>query len=153
MLESHSHMAPGRDHKLRKLYISIPHTPMYYSDEKLRGDDSVDLMQELIRPTEPEDMLKELIAFKKHLQGNRDVDWDSDSEAIWFRNRIPSYLWKNWKHTLTKAGFTWPRFLKHMRNHTFNMGCLLDKQIDWVEFTDRLKKTLDEDTKRRRSTD
>ncbi len=111
----------------------------------------MDLMQELIKPTQPEDILKELIAFKEHLQGQRDVDWDSDSEAIWFRNMIPSYLWKNWKSTLTKVGFTWPRFLKHMKGQTFNMGCLLDKQISWDEFIDRLKKTLDEDTKRRLS--
>lgn len=112
---------------------------------------NMDLTQELISPEEPKDMLQDLIAFKQHLNDQKDDDWDSDSQAIWLKNMIPSYLWKNWKHILTKVGFTWPKFLKHMRYHTRDMKRLLDKQIDWNEFTSILKKTLDEDTKRRLS--
>ncbi|MDD2754413.1 MAG: hypothetical protein PHS80_02680 [Methanothrix sp.] len=112
----------------------------------------MDLIKELISPAEPKDMLQDIITFKQHLSDQKDGDWDSDSQAIWLKNMIPSYLWKNWKHTLTEAGFTWPKFLKHMKYHTRDMKRLLEMQINWDEFTSLLKKTLDEDTKRKPST-
>lgn len=98
----------------------------------------------------PKDVLEELIEFRQHLHDQKDVNWDS--EAIWLKNMIPSYLWKNWKYTLTEAGFTWPKFLKRMKYHTRDMKRLLDKQINWNEFTSILKKTLDEDTQRKMPT-
>ncbi|VVB71723.1 Uncharacterised protein [uncultured archaeon] len=105
------------------------------------------LIHELTSPIEPIE-LEELIAFKKHLHDQGELNWDSDSEAIWLKNIIPSYLWKNWKHALTKTGFTWPKFLKHMKYHTRDMKRLLDKQITWDVFTSTVKKTLDEDLQR-----
>jgi hypothetical protein len=108
----------------------------------------MDLKKELTLPPEPEEMLKELIGFKQHLHDDQsDVDWDS--EAIWLKNMIPSYLWKGWKLTLAKVGFTWPKFLKQMKYHTRDMKRLLEKEISWNDFTTILIKALDEDTKKK----
>lgn len=95
----------------------------------------------LKRPEEPVEIKKRILALRTRLGEDQDVDWDS--EAVWYKNEIPRYLWNAWKKDLNEFGLPWPRFLKLMKYHTSDsilwvMGLLL-----WDELVDKLKLSID----------
>jgi len=80
-------------------------------------------------PPEP----KEIKEFIKKLRGKLGLvpDINHDSLAVWYLNKLPSYLWKYWKPDLESAGYTWQKFIKVMKYAT-------DDIIDWALY-DNLK--------------
>jgi len=96
-------------------------------------------------PPEPEDIK----AFTKEVRGKFKESWagddiDQDSLAVWYLNKIPSYLWKYWKSELEREGYTWQRFLKVIKLHT-NDAVLwaLDDRLSWNTFIENVAATLE----------
>ena len=99
---------------------------------------------ELRIPPEPRDIK----AFIREVRGrlgasgvSDDIDWDS--LAVWYLNKLPSYLWRHWKTVLEGHGYTWQRFLKVIKLHT-NDAVLwaLSGELSWREFIENVATTL-----------
>jgi len=95
---------------------------------------------ELSIPPEPKD-IKEFIKRQRDKFSIPDVD--HDSLAVWYLNKLPSYLWKHWKGELEKEGYTWQKFLKVIKLHT-NDAVLwaLNEELSWSDFIENVMATL-----------
>ena len=96
-------------------------------------------------PPEPEDVKAFIREVRDRLRSTStsgdDIDWDS--LAVWYLSKLPSYLWRHWKISLEKCGYTWQRFLKVIKLHT-NDAILwaINGELEWYEFLERVRKTL-----------
>jgi len=97
---------------------------------------------ELPIPPEPRE-IKEFI--KKHrgkLGSEPDIDYDS--LAVWYLNKLPSYLWKYWKSNLESLGYTWPKFIKVVKYATDDIiDWALYDNLEWNGLVKRLSKLLE----------
>jgi len=93
-------------------------------------------------PKEPVE-IKELIRMVRAGLGD-DADVDYDSLAVWAFNRLPKYLWNEWKDELKLRGITWQKFLRILRMHTSDIieWALYDK-LGWIELVKRLVALLE----------
>ena len=93
-------------------------------------------------PTDIKQFIKEVRsrASSGNVSGD-DIDWDS--LAVWYLNKLPSYLWRHWKGKLEKEGYTWQRFLKVVKLHTNDaiMWALTEK-LSWEAFVQNIVLTL-----------
>ena len=71
-------------------------------------------------------------------------EWDIDSIALWFGNRLPSYLWKEggWSKPLKAEGYSWQSFLKILSLHKREMIRWSRDAISWREFLLKLQDTI-----------
>lgn len=78
----------------------------------------------------------------KQQEGGR--AWDIDSLALWFGNRLPSYLWKDggWSKPLKAEGYSWQSFLKILSLHKKEMIKWSKNAISWREFLIKLQDTI-----------
>lgn len=94
-------------------------------------------------PKEPLDIklfIKEVR--NKSVNSASNIDWDS--LAVWYLNRLPSYLWKNWKNELEKKRYTWQKFLKVIKLHTGDaILWALKDELSWEAFLKEIIKTLE----------
>jgi len=74
----------------------------------------------------------------------RGREWDIDSIALWFGNRLPSYLWKEggWSKPLKAEGYSWQSFLKILSLHKREMIRWSRDAISWREFLLKLQDTI-----------
>ena len=74
----------------------------------------------------------------------RGREWDIDSIALWFGNRLPSYLWKDggWSKPLKAEGYSWQSFLKILSLHKREMIRWSRDAISWREFLLKLQDTI-----------
>ena len=101
----------------------------------------MDIVQE---PREIKKLIKEV---RKRLGNNTDIK--NDSLAVWSFNRLPKYLWDNWKTELKKSGIKWQEFLKILRIHTNDLiQWALYDSLKWEELVKRIKRTLQQYKKR-----
>jgi len=78
---------------------------------------------------------------KGNISGDN-IDWDS--LAVWYLNKLPSYLWKYWKNELEKEGYTWQKFLKVLKLHTNDVILwALNEEINWKELLIRIRDTIE----------
>ncbi len=87
----------------------------------------------------------EPIMLKKQSKDQRkEREWDIDSLALWFGNRLPSYLWKEgkWSKPLKDEGYSWQNFLKILSLHKKEMIRWSRDAISWKEFLLRLQDTI-----------
>lgn len=66
------------------------------------------------------------------------VEWDP--LAVWYGNKIPKYLWEQWKDDLKPAGFTWQKFLKLLRYRTDGAVLWFYGSLSWKKF---IEQTID----------
>lgn len=99
------------------------------------------MKRQLPVPPEPLDAKERILAVRARLGPGRDVDWDP--LAVWFGNRIPSYLWRRWKAELTKEGFTWQRFLRLMKYRTDDLILWANGTLPWESFVRRVIDSLE----------
>ena len=83
-------------------------------------------------PSEPEDIKK---AIKSLMEKMSNESWDWRSLAVWYRNRLPKYLWteQDWKRDLSKRGWTWQSFLSLLSKHTHEIIRWANNEISWRE--------------------
>jgi len=96
-------------------------------------------------PREPVE-IKELIQVVRARMGGEGglVDVDYDSLAVWAFNRLPKYLWNEWKNGLKSRGITWQKFLRILRLHTLDIiEWSLRESMSWPELVRRIEKSID----------
>jgi len=92
----------------------------------------------LIIPLEPT-LLKQQSEKQKNIG-----QWDIDSLAMWFGNKLPSYLWKEggWSKPLKEAGYNWQSFLKILSLHKKEMIKWSRNALSWKEFLLKVQDTI-----------
>jgi len=70
-------------------------------------------------------------------------DVDYDSLAVWSFNRLPKYLWEQWKTDLKSRGITWQKFLRILKLHTIDMiEWALRDSLSWNELVKRIENSV-----------
>jgi hypothetical protein len=93
-------------------------------------------------PPEPEEIKRFIREHRMRLQSEPDIDLDS--LAVWYLNRLPSYLWGVWKKDLEDRGYTWQRFVKILRYATSDViEWALYDNLEWEDLVYRLIKLLE----------
>lgn len=96
-------------------------------------------------PEEPKE-IKDLIRLVRTRMGGEigknNIDYDSFS--VWSFNRLPKYLWEQWKDELKERGITWQRFLKILRLHTVDMveWALYDR-LGWTDLIEKIERNIE----------
>ncbi|WFO74941.1 hypothetical protein J4526_07665 [Desulfurococcaceae archaeon MEX13E-LK6-19] len=92
-------------------------------------------------PPEPKDIKIFIKEQRKRLGSAPDIDYDS--LAVWYLNKLPSYLWRHWKQVLESKGYTWQKFIKVLKYSTNDVieWALYDK-LEWNELVNRLSNIL-----------
>ena len=75
-------------------------------------------------PREPKDILAYVRSVETQMSKGSDINWDSFS--VWAANKLPQYLWNEWKDELKPQGFTWQKFSRLIRMRT-------DKMVGWLK--------------------
>ena len=97
---------------------------------------------ELPIPPEPRE-IKEFIKRQRDKFGSV-PDIDHDSLAVWYLNKLPSYLWKYWKSSLESAGYTWQKFIKVVKYATDDIiDWALYDNLEWNRLVKRLSRLLE----------
>ena len=65
------------------------------------------------------------------------VNWDSLN--VWYGNKLPQYLWNEWKDELKPRGLTWQKFLKLLRQRTDAVLLWYKGAYTWERF---IKETI-----------
>jgi len=98
-------------------------------------------MPDLIIPPEPPGVKKYVLDMRGH-PGLGDII-NSDSLAVWAGNRVQSYLWRHWKDTLERKGFTWQRFLRLMKYTTGDAVLWISGKIFWEDYVKKVLERLE----------
>jgi hypothetical protein len=89
-------------------------------------------------PKEPKDIKAWMERVEGQVSGDPTIKWDS--YAVWAGNKLPQYLWSEWKDQLKPAGYTWQKFTKILSHRTDNVLLWYRGLKSWPE----LVKTFDE---------
>jgi len=95
-------------------------------------------------PKEPVE-IKELVRTVRARMGGEGShsDIDYDLLAVWSFNRLPKYLWGQWKNDLKKRGITWQKFLRILKLHTLDMiEWALRDSLEWSKLIRRIEKSI-----------
>jgi len=96
---------------------------------------------ELPVPPEPKE-IKEFIKKQRGKLGSA-PDIDHDSLAVWYLNKLPSYLWRHWKSNLEDFGCTWQKFVKVVKYATDDIiDWALYDSLSWNELVKKLARLL-----------
>ena len=87
-------------------------------------------------PDESKDVKKYILALRSQLGDSKTINWDS--MAVWAGNKIPQYLWSEWRTDLTKRGFTWQKFLRLMKYRTDDAILYVHDRISWKEYVEKI---------------
>ena len=97
---------------------------------------------ELPIPPEPKE-IKEFIKKQRGKLGSV-PDIDHDSLAVWYLNKLPSYLWRYWKSGLESVGYTWQKFIKVVKYATDDIiDWALYDNLEWDELVKKLVRLLE----------
>ena len=95
----------------------------------------------LPEPPEPTDIKDFIKNIRIRLGPDSDIDWDS--LAVWYLNKLPSYLWRHWKSYLEPRGFSWQKFIKVLKYNTNDIiSWALTDEITWSELISEIIRTL-----------
>ena len=67
-------------------------------------------------PKEPKHVKDWIRAIEKMSNKTPGTKWENLN--VWYGNKLPQYLWDEWKGVLKPRGFTWQKFLKLLRHRT-----------------------------------
>lgn len=70
--------------------------------------------------------------------GNR---WENLN--VWYGNKLPKYLWAEWKNILKPQGFTWQKFLKLLRQRTDAILLWYKGAYTWDQFVNETIKLIE----------
>ncbi len=96
-------------------------------------------------PREPVEIKEFIRVVRIRLGGDVNIEGiDYDSLAVWAFNRLPKYLWGEWRDELKQRGVTWQLFLRILRMHTLDMiEWALKGSMLWSELVRRIVKSID----------
>lgn len=100
-------------------------------------------------PKEPNDIKALIRSVRKRVDDIDDVD--SDALAVWSFNRLPKYLWMQWRKELKSKGITWQKFLRIMKLHTIDMiEWALQDSLSWEDLVKKLEYSIEKYSSKRR---
>jgi hypothetical protein len=86
----------------------------------------------------------EPLSLKKQSKEQKGREWDIESLALWFGNRLPTYLWNDggWSTPLKAEGYNWQSFLKILSLHKKEMIRWSRDALSWKDFLLKLQDTI-----------
>ena len=96
---------------------------------------------ELKIPEDSKEVKKFIQAVRLQLGESSTINWDS--LAVWAGNRIPQYLWSQWRTDLKKRGFTWQKFLRLMKYRTDDAILWTYNRISWTDFVKKVIESIE----------
>ena len=86
----------------------------------------------------------EPVILKENSNNQNEKKWDIDSLALWFGNKLPSYLWKEggWSKPLKASGYNWQSFLKILSLHKKDMIRWSRNAISWRDLLLKIEETV-----------
>lgn len=69
------------------------------------------------------------------------INWDSLN--VWYGNKLPQYLWDEWKSELKPRGLTWQKFLKLLRQRTDAILMWHKSLCTWDHFIEETIELID----------
>ncbi len=63
---------------------------------------------------------------------------DLEALIIWYGNKLPQYLWNNWKDQLKIKGWTWQKFLKLLRYTEKETILWRKNKISWKDLINKI---------------
>ena len=93
---------------------------------------------DLFTPKEPAEVKAWILHVEKMTDSSSGINWDTLN--VWYGNKLPKYLWDQWKDVLKPAGFTWQSFLKLLSRRTDAVLMWYKGAYTWERF---IKETID----------
>jgi len=90
-------------------------------------------------PPEPQQIKEFISVLRTRLIEDTGINWDS--LAVWGGNKIPQYLWNEWREQLVIRDFTWQKFLRLIKYQTSGAILWAHERITWERF---VKKIIDD---------
>ena len=92
-------------------------------------------------PKEPTEIKALMKSVRKNLGQGDDIE--HDSLAVWSFNKLPKYLWEQWKGELKKRGITWQKFLRILKLRTVDIiDWGLKESLTWEDLIERIEDTI-----------
>jgi len=99
-------------------------------------------------PLEIKELMRTVRARMSKEGGQSEIDYDS--LAVWSFNRLPKYLWEQWKNDLKEQGITWQNFLRILKLHTLDMiEWALKDSLQWSDLVRKLENSIKNYSKRK----
>ena len=86
---------------------------------------------DLNMPEEPIELKMQIKTTIKKLERKWGTGIEWERLAVWYGNKLPSYLWNRWKAKLKEYEFNWQKFLKLMSYHTDDMVLWATSKMPW----------------------
>lgn len=95
----------------------------------------------LTTPEEPQEVKKFMMSLETTGFNGPDIEWDP--LIVWYGNRLPKYLWDQWKDKLKPAGFTWQKFMRLLHYRTDISVLWYKGKLPWQEFVKGIKDLIE----------
>jgi len=93
-------------------------------------------------PKEPEALKAQITIMRREMKKEVGMGIDWWQWAVWYGNRLPSYLWGEWEEELKAKGYNWQKFLKLMSYHKHDMILWVKGEISWKDFVEKVVESL-----------
>ncbi len=91
-------------------------------------------------PKEPHDVKKFMMSLEATGFNGPDIKWDP--LIVWYGNKLPKYLWDQWKDRLKPAGFTWQKFMRLLHYRTDISVLWYRGLLPWDKFVEKVKELI-----------
>jgi len=93
----------------------------------------------LYTPKEPKE-IKKWIQNQSQQRDSSEIDWASLN--VWFGNKLPRFLWKEWQGELKPVGFNWQKFLKLLKYRTDAIILWSQGKLKWENLIKEIQKLI-----------
>ncbi|MDP3974050.1 MAG: hypothetical protein Q8P92_04425 [Candidatus Daviesbacteria bacterium] len=91
-------------------------------------------------PQEPKEVKEWIKMLAQEASGQDEINWDSLN--VWYGNKLPKYLWDEWKVELSPSGFNWQKFLKLMSFRTDQIILWSYNEIPWENLVKEIQELI-----------
>lgn len=92
-------------------------------------------------PKEPADVREWIQRIEGITTKSGRINWDSLN--VWYGNKLPQYLWNEWKDILKPEGFTWQKFLRLLANRTDAALLWYKGAYTWKQFIQEMTELIE----------
>lgn len=93
-------------------------------------------------PEEPKQIKEWMKKNEEHIGSLTIPKRKRDALVVWYGNKLPQYLWNNWKKELRIEGFTWQNFLTLMRFSEEEVVLWYQNKLPWEELVKKIIKLI-----------
>lgn len=92
-------------------------------------------------PNEPKEIKNWIRKIEEMESPTSGINWDTFN--VWYGNKVPKYLWNEWKDILKPSGFTWQKFLKLLGRRTDAILLWYKGAYSWEQFVTETIKLIE----------